>query len=173
MHRDVARADTVLQHFADLLRFSLDSDRLAPVPLEQELRIVAAYLEIERMRLGTRLAWSIQAAPECRSCGVPALSVLTLVENSLKHAISPRRVGGKVAITAELRNGWLEIEVADDGPGFGYAAIVAGHGLDLLLRRLEGSTAGGGLNIRAANPGVVVSLRMRVPSQAAVERAMA
>ncbi|MGA9671674.1 MAG: histidine kinase [Terracidiphilus sp.] len=171
MHRDVGRAEAVLQHFAALLRFTLDSEHLTMVPLEQELRIVAAYLEIEQMRLGPRLAWSVEASPESKPCSVLALSVLTLVENSVKYAIAPRRSGGRVNITAELRNGSLEIEVGDDGPGFPDSAITAGHGLDLLLRRLKGSTVGGGLNIRVMNPGVVVSLCIPASSQIAVEKA--
>ena len=67
----------------------------------------------------------------------PPLAVQTLVENSVKHAIAPRREGGDVRITARLAGQHLRIEVADDGPGFAPAALVAGHGLDTLHARLQ------------------------------------
>jgi LytS/YehU family sensor histidine kinase len=64
---------------------------------------------------------------------VPPLSLQTLVENSVKYAVSPRREGA--AITISARNG--VIRVTDDGPGFSPEALPAGHGIDLLQGRLQ------------------------------------
>ncbi len=173
VYRDVEQAGTMIQRFADLLRSSLESERCSVVPLRDEVRIVTGYLEIERMRLGARLRWSLEIEPASLECPVPALSVLTLVENSLKHAIAPRREGGSVAVKAGLHDGVLVIEAADDGPGFGGGAIVAGHGLDLLARRLE-TWGGGELLIRNGGPGATVTLKLPVrapePARVALEQ---
>jgi signal transduction histidine kinase len=167
MHRDVGQADAMIQRFAELLRFSLDSGRDGAVPLEQEMRVVAGYLEIERMRLGARLSWEIDVPSDCRASAAPALAVLTLVENAVKHAVAPRPKGGRVTVRARSSNGALEIEVADDGPGFGPCGVPAGHGLDLLLERLKTWEGGEGqLLIRRGDPGAVVTLSIPRPVSA-------
>jgi hypothetical protein len=137
MHQNVAEADVMIQHFAHLIRFSLDSSRHTLIPLEEELRTVSQYLEIEKMRLGFRLNWRLSTTADCGSLGVPALSVLTLVENSVKHVVASRRLGGCITINAKLEGDRLYIDVCDDGPGIDESSIAPGHGLDLLLRRLE------------------------------------
>src|SRR6185295_11781521 len=121
---------------AALLRFSLDSNQQRTVPLEKEMKITRDYLEIERARFGERLRYSIDVPAAVAFIETPPLAVQTLVENSVKHAIAPRREGGTVRITARLLDQRLCIEVSDDGPGFAREALIAGHGLDTLQARL-------------------------------------
>src|SRR5262249_160570 len=68
---------------------------------------------------------------------VPPLSVQTLVENSIKYAISPRREGGRIEVTVRADAGRLVLEVWDDGPGFAIESIAPNHGLDNLRSRLQ------------------------------------
>jgi LytS/YehU family sensor histidine kinase len=67
---------------------------------------------------------------------VPALSLQTLVENSVKHAVAARFEGAEIRVAAFERDGAVWVEVSDDGPGFTEQAIVPGHGLDRLRQRL-------------------------------------
>jgi LytS/YehU family sensor histidine kinase len=67
---------------------------------------------------------------------VPRLALQTLVENSVKFAVSPRRQGASIVVRAAAADGRLRVEVADDGPGFDAGALPAGHGLALLRDRL-------------------------------------
>ena len=76
-------------------------------------------------------------AKELHDIKVPPLSIQSLVENAVKHGITPQRAGGEFAVTASLANARLCIEVCDTGPGFDVAAIRAGHGLDNLVGRLD------------------------------------
>ncbi|HKP10732.1 MAG TPA: histidine kinase [Blastocatellia bacterium] len=136
IQEDPAQAEKLVERLAALLRFSLDSNQRRTVPLEREMKITRDYLEIERARFGERLRYSIDVPPSLGAAEVPPLAVQTLVENSVKHAIAPRREGGEVRITARAVGQHLRVEVADDGPGFARDALIAGHGLDTLHARL-------------------------------------
>jgi glucose-6-phosphate-specific signal transduction histidine kinase len=163
MHQDTPRADLMIQRFAELLRFSLDAPRNPLIPLEEELRMVTGYLEIEQMRLGRRLAWTVDAEPKSVSARIPSLSVLTLVENAIKHAVSARRVGGRVSVVAGFYGDSLRLEVTDDGPGFTGDNLPAGHGLDLLRERLLMMYGGGAtLRVLARHPGTSVEILLPV-----------
>jgi hypothetical protein len=129
-------AERMVERLASLLRFSLDSSGARLVPLSQELGIVRSYLEIEKVRFGDRLTYEVDADPALHSVYLPPLSVQTLVENSVKFAVSPRREGAAITVRARLRNGKPAIDVIDNGPGFSLADLKPGHGLDLLQSRL-------------------------------------
>ena len=159
LHHDVHRADHMIQRFAELLRFSLDAPQNPLIPLEEELQMVTGYLEIEQMRLGPRLVWSVQADPAATSAKVPSLCLLTLVENAIKHAISARRAGGRVSVIARLEEESLRLEVVDDGPGFSGDNLPLGHGLNLLRERLLLVYGGGAtLRVTSRRPGVAVEI---------------
>lgn len=136
IQEDPARADRLVEKMAALLRFSLDSSQEGLVRLEDEIKIVSDYLEIEKARFADRLRYTIMVPEETLDAEVPALSVQTLVENSVKHAVYPLRGGGEIEVSAQLTNGSLQIKVADTGQGFALDSIPAGHGLDNLQSRL-------------------------------------
>lgn len=134
---DPARAERLVEQMAALLRFSLDANQSGLVPLGSELKIVNDYLEIERARFGDRLRYQIDIPAELNESRVPPLSLQTLVENSVKYAIAPDRVGGEIRIAGARSNGGLQVEVSDTGPAFQLESAPAGHGLDNLKGRLS------------------------------------
>ena len=136
VHDDPARAERMTMQLASLLRSSLDQEGSPLVPLGEELHVVRNYLEIERVRFGDRLRYAIEVDQAWSASRVPRLAVQTLVENSVKYAVSPRREGGSITVHAAGRRNRVQIEVRDDGPGFGAAALEEGHGLALLRARL-------------------------------------
>lgn len=137
MHRDIPMADRMVERFAELVRFSLDAADCAEAPLEEELEMVSNYLAIEEMRFGHRIRWSVECPPVLASALVPPLSILTLAENAVKHAVSKRRSGGQIHVLAQQDGDHLRVTVRDDGPGFGEDDLKPGHGLDLLRQRLH------------------------------------
>jgi len=106
--------------------------------LGEELKIIAAYLEIERARFEDRLSVRIDVGRELRELKLPALLLQPLVENAIKHGISKSIEGGEVRITADLipRNHHTALRVIVEDTGNG------GDDLDFS----NGRTRGLGLN---------------------------
>ena len=134
---DPARAEQIVGRLATLLRASLDSSNHSLIPLRQEIAMVESYADIERVRFGDKLRCSVNVPPELQETKVPPLSVQSLVENAVKHGITPQPNGGEFQVTARAANDVVYIEVRDSGPGFDFAAIPGGHGLDKLVQRLD------------------------------------
>jgi hypothetical protein len=96
--------------------------------LGDEARLVDAYLRIHRIRMGARLAYAIEVPEDLARAHVPAMMLLTLVENAVKHGITPLAEGGFVRLRAERHGDALRIEVADNGRGL---TVTEGHGTGL------------------------------------------
>jgi LytS/YehU family sensor histidine kinase len=160
MREDARAAETMLERLSRLLRFSLETQQQTGIPLEEELRLVRDYLEIEKTRFGERLRFSIDAPEELLGMMVPPYALQTLVENSVKYAVSPRREGARIEVRAARYNGTLALVVKDDGPGFTREAIRGGHGLDTLERRLNALYGKESFLQVSRDGGAVVALRL-------------
>ena len=111
----------------------------ASARLADEFAIVERYLEIQRTRHADRLAVSLTLAPEAAHASVPVLVVQPLVENALKHGLTPRVQAGTLAVRASVRDGRIRIDVEDDGVGLPEGWTMAasrGTGLRNLASRL-------------------------------------
>jgi two-component system sensor histidine kinase AlgZ len=161
IHENPDRAERTVERLAALLRASLDATERGLVPLSRELELVRDYLEIEKARLGDRLAYTVDVPTAVAASAVPPLAVQTLVENSIKHAIAPRPHGGRIRVDAAAVDGRLLINVWDDGPGFTAEAIRPGHGLDNVQGRLAARFGdAGSLSIARHEGGTRVTLAM-------------
>jgi signal transduction histidine kinase len=159
---DPRRAEDLLERMAGLLRYSLEQTQGRLVPLSAELRVVRDYLEIEHARFGDRLRYSVDEAPGL-TADLPPLSVQTLVENSVKYAISPRREGGAIRVRTRAVEGDIIVEVSDDGPGFGEEDIGKGQGLALVRDRLAGL---GAFELERTASGMTARIRLPQPVRA-------
>lgn len=159
---DPKRAERLVEQMAALLRFSLDADHAGVVPLDREMKIVADYLAIEQARFGDRLRFQIDNGGGCAGATVPPLAIQTLVENSVKHAVSRARAGGEIQVTLARDNGSLLVEVRDQGPEFALDSAPSGHGLDILKSRLVALYgAHGGLSLERS--GGCNSITLSIP----------
>jgi LytS/YehU family sensor histidine kinase len=148
---DARRGAEMAQRLSELFRRIANSAEHATTPLATELAIVRDYLEIEKVRLGTRLAYEIEEPSWSGERHVPTLMVQTLVENAIKHGIAPSIDGGSLKVSFERRaDGLCECSVVNTG--ILYSASAANEGLGLAntrhrLRQLYGEK--GTLAIRA------------------------
>jgi LytS/YehU family sensor histidine kinase len=100
------------------LRTSLSTTQPEMTLLDQEMDTLRAYLNIQKIRLGDRLDFTMDMAETIRQHPFPPMLLQPLVENAVKHGLEPRIEGGQITITATEENGSIRITVADTGGGF-------------------------------------------------------
>lgn len=115
--RHSANANTMIVQLSNFLRYSLESDPVQPVTLEEELDALRLYLNIEQTRFGERLRLHFDVDKAAEEVNVPSLLLQPLVENSIKYAVAPMEEGGEISILAKVDEGNLVLEVCDSGPG--------------------------------------------------------
>ena len=140
LHRDPDAAEHMITDLSDLLRMALENLEVQEIPLKQELEFLRKYLEIEQMRFQDRLRVEMDIAPDTLDASVPNMILQPLVENAIKHGISPKAGGGRIDIGAARSNGHLVLSVSDDGVGMpaeGLKSRRDGVGLSNTRRRLK------------------------------------
>lgn len=156
--RDPRLARAMIEHLGDLLRLSLDARDRQEIPLAEELAFLEHYAAIQKIRFAENLHIEIQVAPEVKYALVPCLILQPLVENAVRHGISPRTTGGTVTVTAASGPNRLEIRVLDDGVGLSPGWTLetsSGMGLSVTRERIVGLHPGGNcsFSVRSRNNG--------------------
>jgi len=144
---DPQKASGMVARLGDFLRLTLEHSEDQMVMLGQELEFLRCYLEIEQIRFQDRLTVRIETAPLLLSARVPHLFLQPIVENAIRHGISPRSEPGRIDIAARRVRDSLRVEVKDDGPGMPAEKLPAekgapgrarqGRGLPNVRARLE------------------------------------
>lgn len=116
MLREVGTAREMLLRLSDLLRIALSHAADNEASLREEIEFVKAYLDLERMRFGARLAVRLSIDPDCLDLRVPYMILQPLLENAIRHGIAEIRAGGTLALAAACRDGRLQIRIINDGP---------------------------------------------------------
>ena len=165
------RGREMLESLIAYLRAALPSMRGNGSTLKRELELARAYLTILQMRMGERLRFTIDSDPELNEVEVPPLVIGTLIENAIKHGLSPLPEGGGIAIRAAREGEQLRLEVCDSGRGF---SDHGGSGVGIAnirsrLAALYGSAAS--LTLKANVPrgvtaAVALPLNARIPGAA-------
>lgn len=121
IHHDPDAADRMLVRLGDLLRLALDTAKARSHPLADEIAFTRKYLEIEAARFGDRLIVSYDIDARALDFDVPVMLLQPLVENAMRHAVARQSEPCKVVIRAQLRDGVMDVEVADSGQHAGDA----------------------------------------------------
>ncbi|MGD9159727.1 MAG: histidine kinase [Desulfobacteraceae bacterium] len=112
------KAKSMLMDFNLYLRTSLATTRPDMTTLDEEIDAIKAYLNIQKIRLGDRLDYSIDIPEMLLQQPFPPLLLQPLVENAVKHGLEPNIKGGEIKIKANGENGVMRIIVEDTGQGF-------------------------------------------------------
>jgi len=140
------QASRVLASLVAYLRAAVPRMEAQSTTLERELELVRAYLDLMQMRFPDRLQYSLQVEPAARSLVCPPMTLLTLVENAVRHGIDPSEAGGRIDVRVALRGERCHVEVLDTGVGLRSQNRGLGTGLSTLRERLQ-LTFGGGVEL--------------------------
>ncbi|MBC7924198.1 MAG: histidine kinase [Bryobacteraceae bacterium] len=163
--RQAEGARRMVLNLSQVFRYFLQSDRTS-IALSEELAIVQAYLEIEKLRLGDRIQTDIEVSPDALPVLIPVLVIQPLVENAVKHGVANKSGPGWVRVTATVIGRRLRVEVSDSGGNFtsdGSSLDGAGIGLKNVRQRLcllYGPASE--INIRSDSGATVVSFEAPV-----------
>jgi sensor histidine kinase YesM len=128
-HKQPAAGAEAIDNLMTYLRAALPRMRRTESTLGEEFELARAYLQLLQVRMGSRLAFTLDLPPALRSQAFPPMVLVTLAENAIKHGLAPAALGGTVRLSARRRGETLEVSVVDDGVGF--SADSGGHGMGL------------------------------------------
>lgn len=115
------RARKAITELSNILRSSMQAEKMETVPLQQELDIVKDYLALEHMRFEERLSIELDIDEDTLNQPVPPMMLQTLVENAIKHGISKQINGGLIKVISEFNDHHHEIIVQNSGSLNGHA----------------------------------------------------
>jgi signal transduction histidine kinase len=147
------QAATVLDSLIAYLRAAVPRLQEPATTMDQELELVRAYLELMHMRMPDRLQFELQVDAAALPLHCPPTTLLTLVENAVRHGIDPSEEGGKIVVSVQVKDGRCRCEVSDTGSGLERVVGGLGTGLATLLERLQLVFGGDAhLNLVALHP---------------------
>jgi signal transduction histidine kinase len=170
IREDPAAATRVVTRLGDLLRLTLSRATTPQVSFRRELEILTLYLEIERTRFQDRLEIAYDVQPATLGALVPDLILQPLVENAIRHGVSPNAGTGRIEVRSRRDGDWLNVEIRDNGAGLARGPVGPdGIGLTTTRARLE-RLYGDQQELTLANlPEAGCVARIRIPFQLTVE----
>jgi LytS/YehU family sensor histidine kinase len=146
------QASQVLDSLIAYLRAAVPRLNEPITTLGQELQLVRAYLELMHLRMPDRLQFDLQVDGAALELRCPPTTLLTLVENAVRHGIDPSEEGGRIQVRVEVLGERCRAQVRDTGVGLRAAGAGIGTGLATLRERLE-LAFGGDAELRLASVG--------------------
>jgi signal transduction histidine kinase len=128
---DPPRAELMLNRLIGFLRATLAASRHTEHTLAEEFDRLADFLSLMAVRMGQRLQVEFHLPDELRSASVPTLLLQPLVENSIRHGLEPRVLGGRVIVRARSDGDALVLTVSDTGVGLAGSMPPTGSGFGL------------------------------------------
>ncbi len=136
------KAELMTERLAEVFRYVLAQSEARLISVREEFDFLQTYLAIEQVRFGERLQVEMTMEPAAATALIPSLLLQPLVENAVKHGLSPKREGGRLRIQAARENDCLRLTVEDDGIGWNDSRAAnrtggAGVGLKNVRERLQ------------------------------------
>jgi hypothetical protein len=130
-------ASALLRSLVEYLRAAVPLLHEPAATIERELRLVRPYLELMQMRMPDRLQYAMNVDASTLAVRCPPTTLLTLVENAVRHGIDPSEEGGRIDIDIARVGERCLVRVTDTGAGLQPSANGLGTGLQALRERLQ------------------------------------
>lgn len=140
---DPDKTQQMAYSLSNLFKYSINRKDKKMNTIEDEIAMVENYLEIEKIRFGERLNFSVTVSKALEKVKIPMFLIQPLIENAIKHGLSKIEGQGIISLQIEKGTSGITIAVTDNGPDFP-EGLVSGHGLQTvhdLLRLSYGDTA--------------------------------
>ncbi len=131
------RARTAITELSNILRSSMQAEKMETVPFERELNIVKDYLALEHIRFEDRLQVEYDIDEDTLDQPVPPMMLQTLVENAIKHGIGKQKSGGMIKVVSDYRDDHHELVVQNTGQINGTDGDNDGFGISSTRNRLK------------------------------------
>jgi len=135
-HSNPDKTEQMALSLSDLFRYSINRNGDHMSPISDEVKMVQSYLEIEQIRFGDRLSFTIDVAPGLEQQFIPKYIMQPLMENAIKHGISKIEGKGELVLGVYEADDGILISVEDNGPAFP-EGLVSGYGLQSLYDLLK------------------------------------
>jgi two-component system, LytTR family, sensor kinase len=136
IYEDAEKAEDMTLKLSKLFRYSINSQQENFASLQDELEVLNTYMDIEKVRFGDRITFSIEAATDLLKLQIPRFLIQPLVENALKHGLANTTKNGLLKISVTRNNKQLTVSVTDNGAAFP-ADLTAGYGLQSTYDKLS------------------------------------
>jgi LytS/YehU family sensor histidine kinase len=134
---DPDKAKSMILKLADFLRYTLANNEKQKNKLNEELKNIKLYLEIEKIRFEDKFEFVDEVAPECLSFEVPNMILQPLFENAIKHAVYETLSAVKLTLKGKTENDFLVLSLTNNFEEEAKAKKGAGIGLKNISNRLE------------------------------------
>jgi len=140
MGTDKTKAREMMSMLSEVIRYALDSNDQPSISLAEEISFIRNYISIQQVRFGDRLVYKEDVEGDCLGIELPPMVLQPLVENSVKHGISPKEDGGTITLSIHKIGEVVCFEIKDDGVGINnnsqYETSSSGVGLKNSNERL-------------------------------------
>lgn len=137
VHAGSPRASALLSSLIAYLRAAVPRMQEQATTLGEEFELVRAYLELMQMRMPDRLQYALHLDPAAAPLQCPPVTLLTLVENAVRHGIDPSEAGARIDVEARVQDGRCLVRVTDTGAGLSSTGRGLGTGLTSLRERMQ------------------------------------
>jgi sensor histidine kinase YesM len=133
---DATAARSMTIALAQFFRQSLTLSEQSSIPLQKEIDLCERFLDVEKIRFGSKLQSNFQIQADAQSALIPPMLLQPLIENAVKHGIRDLANGGLILVTGIVRDAWLHLLVENPCQNISADAIGNGMGLANIKQRL-------------------------------------
>lgn len=166
-------SNNFISKFAVLIRKNMNAVNKGTISLGAEIERLSLYLELEKLRFGDNLSYEIQASDELLELDdmlIPAMLIQPFVENAIWHGILPNKLGKVEIVFKLITKSLLEVQIVDDGVGFGVSSKKEGHtslSMNIIEQRLnllaDETGLDCGIKIKPGSNGTGTTVNVRMP----------
>jgi two-component system LytT family sensor kinase len=136
IHIDADRAEDMTLKLSKLFRYSINTQNENLTSVKEEVEIVNTYLDIEKVRFGSRINFNLDIAEDALNEKIPRFILQPLIENAIKHGLNDKIEGGEITLIILKQEKEIVLIISDNGKPFP-TELNSGYGLQSTYEKLQ------------------------------------